>query len=68
MAIQHHFVVVIEDGVATIDHETTSHKFYEGAVWNPDSDNWEDHYDHASDYEAAMEQLTNLLIPTWREN
>ena len=61
MAIQHHFVVVIEDGVATIDHETTSHKFYEGAVWNSDSDSWEDHYDHASDYEAAMELLWDKL-------
>jgi hypothetical protein len=61
MAIQHHFVVVIEDGVATIDHETTSHKFYEGAVWNSDSDSWEDHYDHHKGYEAAMELLWDKL-------
>ena len=61
MAIQHHFVVVVEDGKMFIDTDTTDDKFYNGAVWNPDTNEWEEHYDHAQEYIKAQEALWDKL-------
>jgi hypothetical protein len=61
MALQHHFVVVVEDGKMSIDYETTDHKFYEGAVWNSESNEWDNHYDHAQEYTKAQELLWDKL-------
>ena len=61
MAIQHHFVVVIEDGKAWIDDDTTDHKFYDGSVWNDDINDWEANYEHATESETARELLWNKL-------
>jgi hypothetical protein len=44
-----------------IDTETTDDKFYNGAVWNPDTNEWEEHYDHAQEYLKAQEALWDKL-------
>jgi hypothetical protein len=62
MAAQYHFVVVVEEGKIFIDTDTTQDRFFSGAVWNPDSDNWEDAFDHAREYEAAQELLQDQLM------
>jgi hypothetical protein len=63
MALQHHFVVVIEDGKAYIDYETTDHKFYEGDVWDTNSEMWIGRNDDeaSEDYEKAEMALTYHL-------
>ncbi len=62
MTLQHHFVVVIEDGKAWIDNDTTDHKFYEGSVWNEAINDWEANYEHAGESEQALELLQDLLM------
>lgn len=61
MALQHHFVVVVEDGKMFIDTDTTDHKFYEGSVWNDNTQDWEANYDHSKESELAHELLWNKL-------
>lgn len=61
MALQHHFVVVVENGKMFIDTDTTDDKFYSGAVWNETTNDWEEHYDHAQEYLKAQEALWNKL-------
>lgn len=61
MALQHHFIVVVEDGKISIDHETTDHKFYEGSVWNDEINEWQDSYDHAIENEKAQELLWDKI-------
>ncbi len=61
MALQHHFVVVIENGKAWIDDDTTDHNFYGGSVWNEAINDWEANYDHATENETARELLWNKL-------
>ena len=61
MALQHHFVVVIENGKAWIDDDTTDHKFYDGSVWNDDINDWEANYEHATESERARELLWDKL-------
>jgi L-rhamnose isomerase len=61
MAIQHHFVVVVEDGKLWIDDDTTDHKFYEGSVWNTEIEDWEANYEYAQEYLKAQEALWNRL-------
>ena len=65
MSLQHHFVVVVEDGKLWIDQETTDHKFYEGSVWNEDINDWETNYEHSAANEKAHELLTNKLNKVW---
>ena len=62
MALQHHFVVVVEDGKMFIDTDSTDHYFYDGAVWNDEAKAFELHYDHAQEYLKAQEALQNLLM------
>jgi L-rhamnose isomerase len=61
MSLQHHFVVVVEDGKLWIDQDTTDHKFYEGSVWNTKIEDWEANYEHAHESERAMELLWDRL-------
>jgi hypothetical protein len=61
MALQHHFVVVVENGKMFIDTDTTDAKFYDGAVWNEEEDKWQEHYDHAQEYLKAQEALWDKL-------
>ena len=61
MALQHHFVVVVEDGKMFIDYDTTDHKFYEGSVWNTEIEGWEANYEHAQEYTKAQEALWDKL-------
>jgi L-rhamnose isomerase len=61
MALQHHFVVVVEDGKLFIDDDTTDHKFYDGSVWNTEIQDWEANYDHATQNETARELLWDKL-------
>lgn len=61
MALQHHFVVVVEDGKMFIDTDSTDHYFYDGAVWNDEAKAFELHYDHAQEYLKAQEALWNKL-------
>ena len=62
MALQHHFVVVVEDGKMFIDTDSTDHYFYDGAVWNAEANDWEPNYEHAQEYTKAQEALQNLLM------
>jgi hypothetical protein len=61
MVLQHHFVVVVEDGRMFIDDDTTDDKFYDGSVWNNQIQNWEPNYDHATENETARERLWNAI-------
>jgi hypothetical protein len=60
MALQHHFIVVVEDGKMFIDHET-SINFDGGSIWDTETETWQDIYDHYRDNETAMELLQNKL-------
>ena len=68
MPLEHHFVVIVKDGVIGIDYDSTDHKFYDGSVWNTDTEEWETTYDNASDYETAHELLQNAIMASWKEN
>lgn len=61
MAIQHHFVVVVQDGKIWIDDDTTDNKFYYGSVWNTELNDWEANYEHATENETARELLWDKL-------
>jgi hypothetical protein len=61
MPLQHHFIVIVEDGKIFIDHETTDHKFYEKSVWDTDTETWEDPYDNHEENEKAQELLWNKI-------
>ena len=61
MSLQHHFVVVVEDGKLTIDHDTTDHKFHEGSVWDTEIEAWETNYEHAHENERATELLWDRI-------
>jgi hypothetical protein len=60
MALQHHFVVVVEGGKMFIDHEV-SINFDAGSVWDTEQETWENPYDHAKEYEAANELLWDKI-------
>jgi hypothetical protein len=60
MALQHHFIVVVENGVAYIDHDV-SINFDEGRVYDTETDSWTDAYEHYLEYEKANELLQNAL-------
>jgi hypothetical protein len=61
MVLQHHFVVVVEDGKFFIDHEV-SINFDAGSIWDTETETWEDSYDHPSEYEEANELLQDQLM------
>jgi hypothetical protein len=61
MALQHHFVVIVEDGKMSIDDDTTDHKFYDGSVWNTEIFDWEPNYDYGTENETARELLWNAI-------
>ena len=61
MALQHHFVVVVEDGEMFIDHDV-SINFDAGSVWDTEEETWENSYDHATEYEKANELLQDRLM------
>lgn len=65
MAKQHHFLVVIEDGVASIDYETL--QFQDRDTWDTEAEQWYNRNDPAvaEDYDLAEQTLTNLLKQTW---
>jgi len=60
MPLQHHFIVVVEDGKMFIDHEV-SINFDAGSVWDTEKEVWEDSYDHPSEYEEASELLLSRI-------
>lgn len=62
MALQHHFVVVVENGEAIIDYDTTIDRFYNGTVWNEETQDWEEAYDWADEYTKAQELVQDLLM------
>jgi hypothetical protein len=61
MALQHHFIVVIENGKAFIDHEV-SINYDEGKIYDTELDTWVDPYDQYEQYEQANELLQDLLM------
>jgi hypothetical protein len=61
MPLQHHFVVVVEDGKLWIDHETTDNKFFYGSVWDTEIDDWTTNYEQSRENEKAMELLWDRL-------
>ena len=69
MALQHHFVVVVEDGKAYIDYETTDTYLTSGDVWDTNSEMWISRNDDeaSEDYEKAEIALTYHL-QTLKEN
>ena len=65
MAKQHHFVVIFEDGVATIDYDTLEE---DRDTWDTETLQWYDRNDEAvvEDYELSEQTLINLLRQTWK--
>lgn len=65
MAKQHHFVVIVEDGVATIDYDILEE---DRDTWDTETLQWYDRNDEAvaEDYELSEQALINLLRQTWR--
>jgi hypothetical protein len=61
MALQHHFVVIVEDGKMSIDDDTANHYFWGGTVYNPEKEEWEANYEHATENETARELLWDKL-------
>ena len=61
MSLQHHFVVVVEDGKLWIDHDTTNYKFEQGSVWNTEIEYWEADYEHTRETERATELLWDRI-------
>jgi len=61
MALQHHFVVVVEDGKLWIDHDTTNHKFFLGSVWDTQTEDWKTNYEESVENERAVELLWDRL-------
>jgi hypothetical protein len=61
MTLQHHFVVVVDDGKFFIDHEV-SINFDAGSVWDTENETWENSYDHIIEYEKANELLQDQLM------
>jgi hypothetical protein len=60
MALQHHFVVVVEDGEMFIDHDV-SINFDDGRVYDTETDQWTDAYEYYEEYEKANELLQDQL-------
>ena len=70
MAMQSHFVVVIdENGQANIDYDT-SINFDSGDVWNEETQEWSHRTEDevATQYETAEALLLSLVQQTWKES
>jgi hypothetical protein len=69
MTLQHHFVVVVENGGAYIDYEATDTHLTNGDVWDTNSEMWISRNDDEAteDYEKAELALTYHL-QTLKEN
>jgi hypothetical protein len=61
MALQNHFIVVVQDGKFFIDHEV-SINYDEGRVYDTETDTWTDAYEHYKNYEEANELLQDQLM------
>jgi len=61
MPLQHHFVVIVEDGKLRIDHDTTNHKFFLGSVWDTEIEDWKTNYEESVENERAVELLWDRL-------
>jgi hypothetical protein len=61
MSLQHHFVVVVEDGKLTIETDITYDRFDNASIWNTEIETWESDYDHSRESEKAMELLWDRL-------
>ena len=61
MALQNHFVVVVEGNKVIIDHEV-SINYDEGRIYDTELDTWTDAYTHYQEYERANEYLQDLLM------
>ena len=61
MALQHHFVVVVEDGRLWIDQDTTDNKFFYGSVWDTEIEDWKTNYEEHESNEKAQELLWDRL-------
>lgn len=68
MALEHHFVVMVKDGVIGIDYDSTDHYFYNGSIYNTETEEWETVYENPAEYEAANEFLQNTIMATWKDN
>jgi hypothetical protein len=68
MALEHHFVVVVKNGVIGIDYDSTDYKFDEGSIWNEKFEEWNTIYEHPRSYEIAHELLQNAIMTTWKDN
>ena len=67
MALQHHFIVVVQDGKLFIDHEV-SINYDEGRIYDTVLDNWVDAYEHYQEYEQANELLDDILMKESKVN
>lgn len=61
MALQHHFVVVVENGKLSIDLESTDHKFYEGSIWDTTAQDWIDQNENLELDDEAFEILATAI-------
>jgi hypothetical protein len=61
MPLQHHFVVVVEDGKLWIDN-SVSINFDEGSIYDTELETWTNAFHHYDEYEKANESLANLLM------
>ena len=61
MALQHHFVVIVEDGKIYLDTEATDRELKGWSIWNTDINEWQETYDHEIENEKAQELLWDKL-------
>jgi hypothetical protein len=61
MTLQHHFVVVVENGEAYIESDVANSMFWDGTVWNTDTQEWEANYENEAEDTKAYELLRNAL-------
>jgi hypothetical protein len=62
MALQYHFVVVVENGEAYIESDVANSMFWDGTVWNTETEKWEPNYEHEAEDTKAYELLRKVLM------
>jgi hypothetical protein len=62
MALQHHFVVVVEDGKAWIDYDV-SINFDSGSIWDTEDEDWLD-FSNLTDTQQEENEEASELIAT----
>ncbi len=65
MALEYHFVVAIVNGKAYIENDVTNSMFWDGTVWNTETEKWEPNYEHEVEDTKAYELLANKLSKVW---